>query len=116
MTVVRGECIVFSMDASHLECQACGREFSGPGPLTFHIRTCRSSKKRLRGALAKASEVWAARKKSRMYASLGDLPPLYDVPNTMPVAIAASSPNPIAQTSPSQEVEPVDDVVSIFIS
>lgn len=78
------------MDFSHLQCQACGREFAGPGPLNHHARTCRQGKKRIRGALEKTSEVWAARKKSRIYASLGDLPPLHDAPNATPVVMPAN--------------------------
>lgn len=45
---------------------SCGRSFPGPGPLNFHKRSCRSSKKRLHGALARAKELWQERKKPRL--------------------------------------------------
>ena len=45
---------------------SCGRSFPGPGPLNFHKRSCRSSKKRLHGALARAKEIWQERKKQRL--------------------------------------------------
>ena len=45
---------------------SCGRSFPGLGPLNFHKRSCRSSKKRLHGALARAKELWQERKKLRL--------------------------------------------------
>lgn len=45
---------------------SCGRSFPGPGPLNFHKRSCRSNKKRLHGALARAKEVWQERKRPRL--------------------------------------------------
>ena len=52
-------------DEHHYVC-GCGRSFPGPGPLNFHRRTCRSSKRRLQGALARAKELWETRKKPRL--------------------------------------------------
>ena len=45
---------------------SCGRTFPGPGPLNFHKRSCRPSKKRLHGALARAKELWQDRKRLRL--------------------------------------------------
>lgn len=43
----------------------CGRSFSLPSALTYHRRTCQKTKKRFSEALAKAKEVWAAKKRRR---------------------------------------------------
>lgn len=56
-------------DAQHI-CHACGRSFAGPGPLNYHMRSCRSSKRKLQGALSKVQQFWqekmAARKRRRI--------------------------------------------------
>lgn len=54
------------MDSGETYVCACRRAFPGPGPLSFHKRTCGSSKKRLHGALAKAKGLWEKRKKARL--------------------------------------------------
>jgi hypothetical protein len=46
-------------------CSSCNRCFPGPGPLNYHRRSCQPTKRRLQGALAKAKDLWEARKKSR---------------------------------------------------
>jgi hypothetical protein len=53
---------------SHV-CTDCERSFAGPGPLNFHRRSCRTTKRRLQGALAKAKELWEARKRSKRHLS-----------------------------------------------
>ena len=40
----------------------CEWSFAGPGPLNFHRCSCRTTKWRLQGALAKAKELWEAKK------------------------------------------------------
>jgi hypothetical protein len=45
---------------------SCGRPFPSSGPLRFHQRACKSTKKRLNGALALAKEIWEKRKKPRL--------------------------------------------------
>ena len=44
----------------------CGRSFMQAGPLTFHQRTCRRTKRQFSGALDKAREAWMNRKKRRV--------------------------------------------------
>lgn len=51
---------------SHV-CSGCDRSFAGPGPLNFHQRSCRKTKRRLQGVLAKAKELWEARKRSKRH-------------------------------------------------
>jgi hypothetical protein len=51
---------------SHV-CIDCERSFAGPGPLNFHRRSCRTTKRRLQGVLAKAKELWEARKRSKRH-------------------------------------------------
>lgn len=52
-----------SNDALSHVCSACERPFAGPGPLNFHRRSCRTTKRQLRGTLAKARELWEAKKR-----------------------------------------------------
>jgi hypothetical protein len=47
-------------------CGACRKSYPGPGPLKLHQRTCQIGKKRLRGALEKAKEIWERKKKPRL--------------------------------------------------
>jgi hypothetical protein len=46
---------------SHV-CSGCEWSFAGPGPLNFHRCSCRTTKRWLQGALAKAKELWEAKK------------------------------------------------------
>lgn len=99
------------MDSSHFDCDACGRSFSGPGPLHLHARTCPQGKKRRQGLLAKANEMWEARKKVRIHAPPDGLPPQH---NAMPVAMEATS--SIMQTTQlpqNQTVEPAYSMVGV---
>jgi hypothetical protein len=41
----------------------CGRSFGQPGALLYHQRSCKKTKMWLAGALSKAKDVWAARKR-----------------------------------------------------
>lgn len=51
---------------SHV-CSDCERSFAGPGPLNFHRRSCKTTKRRLQGVLAKAKEQWEAKKRSKRH-------------------------------------------------
>jgi hypothetical protein len=44
----------------------CERTFPTPGACEFHRRTCKTTKRRLSGALAKAKEIWISRKRQRI--------------------------------------------------
>lgn len=51
-------------DAQHI-CNAYRRSFAGPGPLNYHMRSCRSGKRQLEGAL----QLWqdrSARKRRKL--------------------------------------------------
>jgi hypothetical protein len=55
-------------DGAHLHfCTDCDRPFAGPGPLNFHRRSCKKTKRRLQGLLEKAKELWEARKRSKRH-------------------------------------------------
>lgn len=99
------------MDSSHFDCDACGRGFSGPGPLHFHARACPQGKKRRQGLLAKANEMWEARKKIRIHPPSEGLPPQH---SAMPVAMEATS-SIIQATQPplNQTAEPAYVVVGV---
>jgi hypothetical protein len=58
-------------DYNELQCdhQSCRRSFSSMAALSFHKRSCQPSKKRLRGALSIAKELFANRKKRRVEAA-----------------------------------------------
>lgn len=102
------------MDSSYFDCDACGRNFSGPGPLHFHARACPQGKKRRQGLLEKANEKWAARKKTKTHASLEDLPSQHNALGAMPVATeATSSTDQITHPPLSQAVEPAYDTVGV---
>jgi hypothetical protein len=47
----------------------CGRSFSQPGALSYHQRSCKKTKTRLAGALLKAKDAWAVRKRRRLEVS-----------------------------------------------
>jgi hypothetical protein len=53
------------MDADEYSC-VCGRSFAQASGLNYHNRTCKKARTRLSGALEKAKEVWAIRKKRRL--------------------------------------------------
>jgi hypothetical protein len=78
-------------------CSSCNRPFPGPGPLNYHRRSCQSTKRRLQGALAKAKELWEARKKLRRH-------PLEEQPNdggsTADVAMCIEASTPSAVDLP----------------
>lgn len=57
----------FSEDAPSHACGDCGRSFAGPGPLNFHRRSCRTTKRRLQGVLVKAKALWEVRKRSKRH-------------------------------------------------
>lgn len=57
--------LLLGMDFEKLLC-VCGRSFAQPSALKKHQRSCNKSKKRLAGALAKAKELWTARKRRRI--------------------------------------------------
>lgn len=44
----------------------CAREFSSQSALSYHLRSCKSGKKRLQGALSRAKDIWESRKKARI--------------------------------------------------
>lgn len=48
-------------------CTGCERRFSGSGPLNFHRRSCKKTRHQLQGVLAKAKELWEAKKRSRVH-------------------------------------------------
>jgi hypothetical protein len=48
-------------------CSGCERRFSGSGPLNYHRRSCRKTRHQLQGVLAKAKELWEAKKRSRVH-------------------------------------------------
>jgi hypothetical protein len=54
----------FSNGAPSYTCSACERPFAGPGPLNFHRRSCRATKRSLQGVLAKAKALWETKKRS----------------------------------------------------
>ncbi|KAG6905246.1 hypothetical protein DXG01_003988 [Tephrocybe rancida] len=79
-----------------VKCTACEKTFSTPGALHYHARTCRSSKKRVGGALEKVREAWKTNKRRRL--THADVPatPLAAVP---PAAVPPVIP-PIAAVHP----------------
>lgn len=54
------------MDVAQYTCNACGRIFAGIGPLNYHLRTCRSGKRQLEGALSAVSQIWQERKRRKL--------------------------------------------------
>lgn len=55
-------------DAQHM-CNACGRSFVSLGSLNYHMRSCRSGKRQLEGALSKVHQLWqekVSRKRRRL--------------------------------------------------
>jgi hypothetical protein len=66
----------------------CGRSFTAPGPLKFHQRTCKSTKKRLNIVLAKARELWESRKRPRLDEETGSLRNMEDEPIPRPRVVA----------------------------
>lgn len=101
----------FSEGAPSHTCGDCGRSFVGSGPLNFHLRSCRRTKRRLQGALAKAKALWEARKRSKKHPLLvADLQgvgsttsaPPSQIPPTMIAAILGNN----AGESPPPPVEP----------
>lgn len=53
-------------------CSGCGRLFPAPGPLNFHRRSCRPTKRKLTCALAKTKELLETRKRLKLH--FEDLP------------------------------------------
>jgi len=51
---------------SHV-CSGCERSFAGPGPLNFHRRSCRATKRRLQGVLVKAKKLWEEKKQLKRH-------------------------------------------------
>lgn len=65
-------------------CGACGRLFVGIGPLNYHIRSCRSEKRRLQGALSKVQQLWQEKFSNKRRKLNSRLEPLQDT-HTLPV-------------------------------
>jgi hypothetical protein len=55
------------VDTGFLQTCICGRTFSEHNRYNYHRRSCKTSKKRLSGALEKAKELWAGRKRRRIH-------------------------------------------------
>jgi len=54
------------VDSGFFQACICGRTFSHHNAYNYHLRTCKSGKKRLSGALAKARDAFSSRKKRRL--------------------------------------------------
>lgn len=63
------------MNNAQYTCNACGRTFTGIGPLNYHMRTCRSGKRQLEGALSAVSQIWQERKRRKLNPPPSNLQP-----------------------------------------
>jgi hypothetical protein len=84
----------------------CGRAFMKPGALSYHLRSCTQSKKRLSGALSVAREIWA-RKRRRVTSPEprdGSLPSAVDGDLTPAPSNHHDSVGDLPSTSPNTEV------------
>jgi hypothetical protein len=70
---------------SHV-CSSCDQSFAGTGPLNFHQRSCKKTKRRLQGALVRAKELWEARKRSKRH-PLGETQVVDGSPSDPPTQI-----------------------------
>lgn len=59
-------------DAARHKCTACNRSFQTSGPYQNHLKSCKSSKKRLLDTLAAAKEVLARKRQRRNEAAVLD--------------------------------------------
>lgn len=65
--------------------------------------------------LTRANEIWGARKKTRIYASLKDLPLLSDTPDIMPVAMRVTSSIDQASLGVAQGAGPGNEAVRVIL-
>ena len=93
-------------DATFTQTCVCGRVFSDLGAFTRHEKGCRKGKKRLSSALAKAKEIYQA-KKAKLTAA-GSRSSL-DGDNAGPSSSTANDPS----TTPEEQLSPTLHQVSV---
>jgi len=64
--LVPNSCIYHMPELAWSQACICGRVFSVPQAYSYHRRSCPKTRKRLSDALAKANEVWRAKKRQRI--------------------------------------------------
>lgn len=105
------------MDSAEYPCNDCGRSFAGIGPLNYHMRSCRSGKIQLQGALSTVHQFWQARKRRKLNPLPSDIQPTpSDIQPTSDIQPALSQLAPDYSVSPSSLLNSDMDDATAFVS